>query len=48
LHGAKKEGFRTIAIVEKRRKWFYEEFAHLIDQMIVVDSWRDVASKDVV
>jgi len=48
VHGAKLEGFKTIVIVLRDRLWFYEQFKHLIDEYIVVDSWRDVCGKNVV
>lgn len=48
LHGAKLEGFKTVAIVEERRKWFYEGFSNLIDEFIVVNSWSDLCNPDVV
>jgi len=48
FHGAKMEGFRTIAIVVEDRLWFYEQFKHLIDYFVVLDSWRELCRKDVV
>lgn len=48
LHGAKKEGFKTILITLREREWFYREFRDLIDKYIVVDSWRDFCSSRVV
>jgi len=47
LHGAKLEGFTTVLIVERRRLWFYNQFRHLIDHTLVVDSWREVVSKNI-
>lgn len=44
FHGAKSEGFRTVGIVESRRKWFYETFSNLIDELIVIDKWSDICS----
>ncbi len=48
LHGAKAEGFKNVLIVDERRLWFYQHFKHLIDDMIVVRSWRDVCDERVV
>lgn len=48
VHGAKLEGFRTAVITLKDRVWFYRQFSHLIDNFIVVDSWRDLCREDVV
>jgi 5-formaminoimidazole-4-carboxamide-1-(beta)-D-ribofuranosyl 5'-monophosphate synthetase len=48
FHGAKMEGFRTVAIVVKDRLWFYEQFKHLIDYFIVLNSWGELCRKDVV
>lgn len=48
VHGAKLEGFRTAVITLRDRLWFYRQFPHLIDNFIVVDSWRDLCREDVV
>ncbi|MEM0027694.1 MAG: formate--phosphoribosylaminoimidazolecarboxamide ligase [Ignisphaera sp.] len=48
FHGAKMEGFKTIAIVTSDRLWFYEQFKHLIDDFIVLNSWRDLCRGEVV
>lgn len=48
FHGAKLEGFRTIAIITKEREWFYKQFSHLIDKFIVVENWKDICKADVV
>jgi len=48
FHGAKIEGFRTIAIVVRDRLWFYEQFKHLIDYFVVLDSWRELCRRDIV
>ncbi|MEL9940192.1 MAG: formate--phosphoribosylaminoimidazolecarboxamide ligase [Ignisphaera sp.] len=48
FHGAKMEGFKTVAIVTSDRLWFYEHFKHLIDSFIVLNSWRDLCRNDVV
>ena len=48
VHGAKKEGLKTVLIVTDDRVWFYQHFKHLIDSMIVVDSWGDLCREDVV
>ncbi len=47
LHGAKKEGLRTAIIVRKDRYEFYRSFSHFIDSFIIVESWHEVASKEV-
>ena len=48
LHGAKKEGLRTTLIVKKDRYEFYSSFSHLVDTFIIVESWKEVLSKEVV
>lgn len=48
FHGAKLEGFRTIAIITKEREWFYKQFSHLIDKFIIVENWKDICKADVV
>jgi 5-formaminoimidazole-4-carboxamide-1-(beta)-D-ribofuranosyl 5'-monophosphate synthetase len=48
FHGAKLEGFKTVAIVTKDRLWFYENFKHLIDHFIVLDGWGRLCSEEVV
>ena len=48
FHGAKLEGFKTVAIVTKDRLWFYEHFKHLIDHYIVLSSWGELCREDVI
>ncbi len=48
LHGAKIEGFKTVLIVDEKRLWFYQHFKHLIDEVILVNSWRDICKSEVV
>ncbi len=48
FHGARQEGFRTVGIVERSRKWFYELFNNLIDEFVVLDNWGDMCSPEVV
>jgi len=48
FHGAKLEGFKTVAIVTKDRLWFYENFKHLIDYFIVLSSWGELCREVVV
>jgi 5-formaminoimidazole-4-carboxamide-1-(beta)-D-ribofuranosyl 5'-monophosphate synthetase len=43
LHGARAEGFRTVLIVERSRLGFYSQFKSLIDELIVVDSFRELS-----
>ncbi|MCS7111192.1 MAG: formate--phosphoribosylaminoimidazolecarboxamide ligase [Ignisphaera sp.] len=47
FHGAKLEGFKTIAIVTEDRIWFYRQFNHLIDRFIVVNNWRDICKSSI-
>lgn len=47
-HGAKMEGLRVVLVSTRDRLWFYEQFKHLIDSIIVVDRWRDLCREDVV
>jgi len=48
FHGAKLEGLKTAGIVEVSRKWFYELFRNLIDELIVVNSWSELCSIEVI
>ncbi len=48
FHGAKLEGFKTIAIIKEDRLWFYRQFSHLIDRFIIVNNWRDVCNSNIV
>lgn len=48
FHGAKQEGFKTVAVVVEDRLWFYKQFSHLIDYFIVLGSWRELCRRDVV
>ncbi len=48
LHGAKKEGLRTVLVTTRERLALYREFSHLIDEVLVVDKWRSICSKDAV
>ncbi|ABU81625.1 formate--phosphoribosylaminoimidazolecarboxamide ligase [Ignicoccus hospitalis] len=48
VHGAKKEGLRTLLIVKKDRYEFYSSFSHLVDSFIIVESWKEVLNEDVV
>ena len=47
LKGAKDEGFRTALVCLKRRLGLYGRFKRLIDDMILVDSFAEVASPEV-
>ncbi len=46
LHGAKKEGLETVLIVKRDRYKFYSQFS-FIDNFIIVESWKEVTSKQV-
>ncbi len=48
LHGAKIEGLNTVLIVKKDRLWFYEQFKHLIDHIVLVNEWHEVVKADVI
>lgn len=48
VHGAKKEGFRTLLVVTDDRLWFYRQFKHLVDDFVVVRRWSELCSEDVV
>ncbi|UXD21090.1 5-formaminoimidazole-4-carboxamide-1-(beta)-D-ribofuranosyl 5'-monophosphate synthetase [Ignicoccus pacificus DSM 13166] len=47
LHGAKKEGLRTVLIVKKDRLDFYRTFSHFIDEFIIIENWSEILEKDV-
>ena len=46
LKGAKDEGFKTLLVCEKRRVSLYKRFS-FVDDMIIVDSFRDILEKGV-
>ncbi|MCX8185153.1 MAG: formate--phosphoribosylaminoimidazolecarboxamide ligase, partial [Sulfolobales archaeon] len=48
VHGAKKEGLRTLLIVTESRTSFYRQFNHLVDSIVVVRKWSDLCRKEVV
>jgi len=48
LHGTKKEGFRAVLIATEERASFYREFPNLADEIIVLDSWKEVCREEVV
>lgn len=48
VHGAKKEGFRTLLVVTDDRLWFYRQFKHLVDVFVIVKRWSELCSEDVV
>jgi len=47
LKGAKDEGFRTALVCLRKRLGLYSRFKKLIDEMILVDSFAEVASPEV-
>lgn len=48
FHGAKKEGFRTVGIVTKDKKWVYESFPLACpDEFIVVDNYLSILEESV-
>lgn len=47
LKGAKDEGFKTVLVCLKNRLSLYNRFRKLIDEMIVVDSFAEIASEEV-
>ena len=47
LHGARKEGLRTVLVTIEERIPFYREFKHLIDEFVVIQRWSDLCSKNV-
>ncbi len=46
LHGAKQEGLRT-ALIATPSRWqrIYSRFQHLVDHLVLVDTWKQVAEK---
>ncbi len=48
LHGAKKEGFRTVLVAKRDRISFYRNFSNLIDNIISIESWKDLCREDIV
>jgi len=48
VHGAKKEGFKTLLVVTDDRLWFYSQFRHIVDSFVTVRSWAELCSEDVV
>ena len=47
LKGAKDEGFKTIAICLRERLGVYSRFRHFIDEILVVESFRDLINSSV-
>lgn len=48
FHGAKREGFKTVAVVEAQRLWFYRHFGNLIDHFVVVERWGELCREGVI
>jgi 5-formaminoimidazole-4-carboxamide-1-(beta)-D-ribofuranosyl 5'-monophosphate synthetase len=46
LNGAKKEGFKTVAVCEKGRETPYKRF-NVADEFIIVDKFSDITNEDV-
>ncbi|MET1102401.1 MAG: formate--phosphoribosylaminoimidazolecarboxamide ligase [Pyrodictiaceae archaeon] len=46
LHGAKKEGLRTVLISIEERLELYNEFSHLVDKVLVIRDWREICNKE--
>ncbi|MEM4881426.1 MAG: formate--phosphoribosylaminoimidazolecarboxamide ligase [Desulfurococcaceae archaeon] len=44
LHGAKKEGFKTLLVTLASREWFYRQFDHIVDKFIVVNGWKELCT----
>lgn len=47
LHGAKKEGFKTLLVTLADREWFYRSFNHLVDEFIVISNWKELCTSRV-
>ncbi len=47
LKGAKDEGFKTLAISLKKRLKVYQRFRHFIDDIIVVEDFKELVNKDI-
>jgi len=48
FHGAKMEGFRTIAVCQRGRELPYLRFRRVVDYPIVLEKFADVIRSDVV
>ncbi|MEM4351770.1 MAG: DUF1246 domain-containing protein, partial [Candidatus Nitrosocaldus sp.] len=47
MDGAKDEGLRTVVVCQKGRELPYKRFKRLADEVIVLDNFKDMLSKDV-
>ncbi|MCS6767543.1 MAG: formate--phosphoribosylaminoimidazolecarboxamide ligase family protein [Candidatus Nitrosocaldus sp.] len=47
MDGAKDEGFRTVVVCQKGRELPYKRFRRLADEVIVLDSFRDMLNREV-
>ncbi|MEM4911301.1 MAG: DUF1246 domain-containing protein, partial [Metallosphaera sp.] len=45
--GAKDEGFRTIALAKKGRERPYLEFKRIVDDIIILNDFKEIASEEV-
>lgn len=48
LHGAKTENLSTVLICTKDRTWFYNQFNHLVDHMIIVNNWKELCKPEII
>lgn len=48
VHGAKMEGLSTVLIAVRDKLWFYEQFNHLVDNFVVIESWRELCREHVI
>ena len=48
LHGARKEGLRTVLITVEDRISFYKEFKHLVSNFVLIRKWSDLCREDVI
>ncbi|MCS7098975.1 MAG: DUF1246 domain-containing protein, partial [Sulfolobales archaeon] len=48
VHGAKREGLRTLLVVTESKAWFYKQFSHLVNSVILVRRWGELCREDVV
>jgi len=47
LKGAKQEGFRTLVVSLRKRLRVYQRFNHFIDDIIIVNDFREIVDKDI-
>ena len=48
LHGARSEGLRTVLITTRGRLGFYADYSHLVDHVVLVESWAELCRPETI